>query len=170
MSIKKIIGILSIFLITGIAFTTLNASAHKPMHLDFNYDTDQDDSINYLVDETMVVTIIHGVTDRFYHYVYNITIFVNHTWVKTYIFTYQDTTNINNYIITGISAGSEAIIEVIAWCTLEGSYSKEFNIEGEPGEPKGSFSSIIVPTIMSTILVAIIVILPGISQKLKKRK
>lgn len=51
LSMQKIVGFLSIFLITGIVFTTSNVSAHNPMHLDFDYDTDTD---------TLRVTIIHG--------------------------------------------------------------------------------------------------------------
>ena len=163
-------GILSIFLITGIAFTTFNARAHNPMHLDFKYDRDDADTVDHIVDQTIYITVIHGVTDPEYHYVYNITIFVNNTFLKTELFTSQPTTNIFTYKVTGIIAGFHANISVTAWCSLDGSYTKEITVGVWLPEHKGSFASIIPPTIVSTLLVAGIVMAPGISQKLKKRK
>ena len=68
MSIKKIISILSIFLMMGIAFTTINGNAHRPIHLDFMYETDST-SDQYQI---LKVTIIHGVTDPTIHYINNI--------------------------------------------------------------------------------------------------
>ena len=161
MSTKKLIGLLSIFLVMGIAFSATNVKAHKPMHLDFLYDADND---------ILKITVIHGVTDPTIHYISSITIQVNHSTILVTPYTSQPTTNIFTYDITGISAGFNATIDAIASCNIEGSYSKHFNVGWGIGEDKGSFSSIIVPTLMSTILVAIIVMLPGISQKLKKRK
>ena len=161
MSRKKLIGILSIFLLTGIAFTTFNVSAHNPMHLDFDYNGDTD---------TLMVTFIHGVTDPSFHYVSKVEIKVNHSTVKTEFFTSQPTTNIFTYKFTGIIAEYNATIEVIATCSIEGSYSDELHVGIGYWEDKGSFASVTWPTILSTLLVAIVVILPGISQKLKKRK
>ena len=170
MSIKKIIGILSIFLITGIAFTTFNVSAHNPMHLDFNYDRDDANTVDHIVDQTIFITVIHGVTDPTFHYVFNITMFVNDSFLKTEIYDNQTTTNIFTYKFTGVVAGFHANITVIAFCSLGGYYEKKFTVGKWIIEDKGSFASIIPPTIVSTLLVAGIVMAPGISQKLKKRK
>ena len=173
MSMKKVyylFGILSIFLITGIAFTTFNARAHNPMHLDFKYDRDDADTVDHIVDQTLYITVIHGVTDPTYHYVYNITIFVNNTFLKTELFTSQPTTNIFTYKVKGIIAGWWANITVTAWCSIDGSYTKKFRVGEWLPEHKGSFASIRPPTIVSTLLVAGIVLAPGVSQKIKKRK
>lgn len=161
MSTKKLIGLFSIFLLTGIAFTSFNVSAHNPMHLDFDYDMDTD---------VLMVTFIHGVTDPSYHYVSSVEIKVNHSTVRTEFYTSQPTTNIFTYEFTGIIAEYNATIEVIAVCSIEGSYSGKLHVGIGYWEDKGSFASVTWPTILSTLLVAIIVILPGISQKLKKRK
>ncbi|MHA2036351.1 MAG: hypothetical protein ACW972_04050 [Promethearchaeota archaeon] len=161
MSIKKLLVMLSFFLVMGIAFTTMNANAHKPMHLDFNYDSDAD---------TLKVTVIHGVTDPTFHYVSFIEITVNHSTVHTQAYTSQPTTNIFTYEYTGIAAGFNATVEVIATCNIEGVYSDHFNVDWGVFEHKGSFSSVVAPTVISTLLVAFIVLLPKISQMVKRRK
>jgi len=163
-------GILSIFLITGLAFTTFNAKAHNPMHLDFKYDRDDSDTADNIVDQTIYITVIHGVTDPEFHYVYNITIFVNNTFLKTELYTSQPTTNIFTYAVTGIIVGIYANVSVTAWCSIDGSYTKKFVVGVWLPEHKGSFLSILPPTIISTILVAVVVMIPGVRQKLKKRK
>ncbi|MHA1932308.1 MAG: hypothetical protein ACW96X_07185, partial [Promethearchaeota archaeon] len=73
MSIKKWIGIFSIFLVMGIAVVTINGNAHRPIHLDFMYETDPAEP-DYQV---LKVTIIHGVTDPTIHYVSDLEIFLD---------------------------------------------------------------------------------------------
>ncbi|MHA2281434.1 MAG: hypothetical protein ACXAC5_11320 [Promethearchaeota archaeon] len=164
MSKKKLIGLLSIFLVMGVAVTTINANAHRPMHLDFEYDTD----IASPTYQDLVVTFIHGVTDRFIHYIEFIQIFVEGIQVHNQSYTSQPTTNIFHYMYAGIVANVNDNVTVKAWCSLEG--ITEMHIVWSYYEDKGTFASVIVPTIISTILVAVIVILPGIAQKLKNRK
>ena len=159
MSTKKLIGILSIFLVMGIAFSATNVKAHKPMHLDFLYDADND---------ILKITVIHGVTDPTVHYISSITIQVNHSTILVTPYTSQPTTNIFTYEYPGIVLTNDDYVEAIAICSLEGSTT--MHIVWSYWEDKGSFSSVIGPTLISTILVAIIVLLPAISQKLKKRK
>jgi len=159
MSIKKLIGILSIFLVMGIAFTTINVKAHNPMHLDFLYDADND---------ILKITIIHGVTDPNYHYVKSIEIQVNDSTITTENYSSQPTRNIFTYEFPGIVLTVDDDVKAIAICSLHGSYTA--HIIWSFWEDKGSFSSVIGPTLISTLLVAGIVIIPGISQKLKKRK
>jgi len=59
-------------------------------------------------------------------------------------------------------------VKAIAICSIEGITT--MHLVWAYWEDKGSFSSVVGPTLISTILVAIIVLLPAISQKLKKRK
>ncbi len=160
MSIKKLIGLLSIFLVMGIAFSATSVNAHKPMHIDFNYDADND---------ILKLTFIHGVTDPTFHYVASIEIQINDTtFGPVHTYTSQPTTNIFTYEYAGIDVSPVDDVKAIAICSLEGSTT--MHLVWAYWEDKGSFSSVVVPTLISTILVAIIVLLPGISQKLKKRK
>ena len=165
MSIKKIIGILAIFLMMGIAFTTINVNAHKATHIDFMYERDPAKE-DYQV---LKVTIIHGVTDPSYHFIQSIEIQLDHITNVTVLYTSQPTKNIFTYEYPGIVATYNVTdVTVIATCSLDGIYSA--HIIWAYWEDKGSFASVTGPTLISTLLVAIIVILPGISQKLKKRK
>jgi hypothetical protein len=159
MSRKKLIGLLSIFLVMGIAFTTINVKAHNPMHLDFLYDADND---------ILWVTVIHGVTDPNYHYVKSIEIQVNDTTFTTEFYSSQPTRNIFTYNFSSIVLTVDDDVKAIAICSLHGSYTG--HVIWSYWEDKGSFSSVIGPTLISTLIVAGIVIIPGISQKLKKRK
>jgi len=165
MSAKKIIGILSIFLMMGIAFTTINVNAHRPIHIDFMYEREPGEP-DYQV---LKVTIIHGVTDPSYHYIQSIEIQVDHSTVATILYTSQPTKNIFTYRFPGIVATFNVTdVTVIATCSLEGSTSA--HIIWTYWEDKGSFSSVVVPSLLASILVAIIVLLPGINQKLKAKK
>lgn len=159
MSIKKLIGILSIFLVMGIAFSATNVNAHKPMHIDFNYDADND---------ILHLTFIHGVTDPTVHFVSSIEILINSSNFVTVPYTSQPTTNIFTYEYPSIDVSPGDNVTAIAICNIDG--MQEMELVWAYWEDKGSFSSVIVPTLISTILVAIIVLLPAISQKLKKRK
>ena len=159
MSTKKLIGILSIFLVIGIAFSATNVKAHKPMHIDFNYDADND---------ILKLTFIHGVTDPTVHFVESIEILINSSNFVTVPYTSQPTTNIFTYEYAGIDVAPGDNVTAIAICSFDG--EQEMHLVWAYWEDKGSFSSVVVPTLISTIIVAIIVLLPAISQKLKKRK
>jgi hypothetical protein len=165
MSLKKLIGLLSILLVVGIISTTINVNAHRPMHLDFKYETDPSEP-DYQV---LKVTIIHGVTDPTIHYVSDIEIEIDHVSVLNVSYTSQPTKNIFTYQYPGIVATFGVTdVTVNARCSLDGLTS--MHIIWAYYEDKGTFASVIVPTLISTILVALIVLLPAISQKLKNRK
>ncbi|MHA2390730.1 MAG: hypothetical protein ACXAEX_02075 [Promethearchaeota archaeon] len=173
MSKRNIIFALSIFLMIGLTWASLNAEASAPMHLDLSYDPEDPD--------TLEISFVHGVTDPHYHYVSRVEIDINHSHSPT-VFTYtsQPTPNIFTYtypdIVPGfnVSAGFNATIEVTAYSTrgstVDGVYSKEMHVGVWHWEPKGSFSSVVGPTVISTVLVIGIVMLPWINSKIKRRK
>lgn len=160
---KKIIYFLSIFLfITLASFSVANAKAHAPMYMDLAYDMDTD---------TMDVSFVHGVTDPNYHYVKIVQIFINHshTPIVNQSYSSQPTKNIFTYNYNFV-ANFNATIEVIATCSLEGALVKEMHVGIFHPEPKGSFSSVIAPTIGATVIVFTIIAIPWLNKKIRKRK
>ena len=88
---NKIFCFLSLFLFITIgSFFAINAKAHAPMHLNLDYDMDND---------IFSVSFIHGVTDPDYHYVANVLVYINHSHTPTINETYtsQPSTNIWTY-------------------------------------------------------------------------
>lgn len=163
MSKKKNICLLSIFLfITITSFFAANAKAHAPMHMNLDYDLDND---------ILSVSFIHGVTDPDYHYVTNVLVYINHSHTPIINDTYssQPTTNIWTYEYNFV-ANFNATLEIIAICSLDGALVKELHVGVYHWEPKGSFSSVIAPTVGATIIVFTIIAIPWLNKKIRKRK
>jgi hypothetical protein len=166
MSKKKTIAFLSIFLIFSVSAIFMgNVKAHNPYHLD----------LKYIPAETKLsVGFVHGVTDREYHYVERVLIQVNGSTVVDQPYTSQPTTNVWFYEYTFVAVNGDNIT-VTAFCTLEGPHgpgetTKTLILGAISPFHKGSFATVTVPTIISTIIVAVIAFLPKFSQKMKKRK
>lgn len=162
MSKKSLIYVLSIFLLINITSTTQNAKAHAPIHLDLSYDQTED---------IFTISFVHGVTDPNYHYIASVSINVtdhitHNSTVSNYYYTSQPTTNIFTYEYTGIIANDHDSIEIIAYCSLSGSTLKVIEELGVSyGEHKDTFSSTIVPSLVSALLVITIILLPRLSKK-----
>jgi len=134
------------------------------MHLNLDYDMDND---------ILSVTFIHGVTDPNYHYVSNVRISNNHTPTpidKDY--TFQPSKNIWTYTydFSTFPAVKHDILEIVATCSLDGAIVKELHVGVYHWEGKGSFSSVIAPTIGGTVIVFAIIAIPWLNKKIRKRK
>jgi len=156
MSKKKIIFILSIFLIIGITSTAQNVKAHRPILVDAWY---------YLEDEYLSVTFTHGVSDTEYHYVEKVEIKVNDVLVLTEYYTSQPATNMFNYEYD-IEANDGDRIEVTATCSLGGSKTNPEQYAGVYWlEEKLPISSLIIPTMICAFIVLLPIILLVIIKK-----
>ncbi|MFW9894993.1 MAG: hypothetical protein ACFFD7_04235 [Candidatus Thorarchaeota archaeon] len=156
MANKRLILVLSIIFLTGLSLTTINSYAHSPMHMEIEFDD---------VENHLYLSIIHGVTDPDYHYIKTITINVTdhlteNSTISIFTYTSQPSRNIFSYEYSGIIAQENDIIEVTATCSLEGDYVKKIIIGHGYPEPKGSFSSVVLPTLISTFIVMSIIFLP----------
>lgn len=161
MNRKKILLLVAIFMLIGITGTTLNARANKPMFIDLDYNE---------TDDILTATFVHGVTDPNYHYIFMVEIFVNESLVNTSFYNNQPSKNIFTYKYYNVTANFDDTIKLNATCTLEGWLEVEIFLGIHHSEPKGSFSSVIGPTIVSSVIVFGIVALPWINKKLKERR
>jgi len=166
-----------VVLIIGIGITTLNAKATNPEHFDLQYDD---------ATQTLSVYIMHGVTYPDEHYINHITVQVgsiigdeehfiisNDTIVAEATYTSQPHYNIPHYEFTflatrGETAATGDAILVSATCNLGGSYKYWRTLYPVPLEHEYGFKDVPVPVIVSTIIVAILLLLQKLLIKNKE--
>ena len=168
MTKRKTFLIFAVVLIIRISTTTLNAKATNPEHFDIKY---------YDATSTLSLYIMHGVTYPEEHYIDHITVQVgsiidehhfiisDDTIVAEATYTSQPHYNIPHYefifsATRGETAATGDAILVSATCNLGGSYQYWRTLYPVPLGHEYSFKDVPVPVIVSTIFVAILLLLP----------
>ncbi len=125
MSRKQILYGITIFFLIWIPSATIFTKAHAASSIALNYNSST---------ELLTVTIFHSVPDPNTHFIDFVRIEINGSTELFINYTSQSSTSTFVYYYD-ITATAGDLINVIAHCSLTGTISRTFTVEGAQGDP-----------------------------------